>query len=457
MDLKLVDIDRIKGAEYNPRKIDESKLGTLEKSIKELGFIIPIIVNKENNTIIAGHQRTKTAKKVGLKQIPAFLVKNINLADEINFNQIHNGAEKTPTYKSKVKTSAYKHNDFNEIAGKDININRDNMNMAVVNQIRNMILKYGNIFSSVVSNGIIIYQEEYAYTCKLMGIDCNAYILESEKLGNAKDFLNQSYGEFSYENLKKNTFVQGLAQMFRDPTGEKNKKRNASKLYEEMVYPFLEKNKDIKSILDFGCGKGAYINELSKKYEAIGVEFYNNNGSAINVSKGNKQIDSFISYLGKDKKFDLVICDSVLNSVDSLEAEESIMDILNYFSKDIVFLSGRSIKAIKYINSGRKKSRNKDKLHFLDKDGFTASFRKGNWYYQKFHSEKQVKELCEKHGFEVIEYTVTANAWKAKLKKVRQVSDENVKKAIQFEFNLPLPNGKSYNRQNDVLKAIDML
>lgn len=457
MDFKLVDINKIKGAEYNPRKIDESKLGTLEKSIKELGFIIPIIVNKENNTIIAGHQRTKTARKVGLKEIPAFYVENINVSDEINFNQIHNGAEKKPTYKSTVNTSAYTDNEFNKISTKDINIDRSNINMAIVNQIRNMVMKYGNVFSCVVSNGIIVYQEEYAYTCKLMGINCNAYVLENDKLGYAKDFLNQSYGEFSYDNLKKNTYVQGLAQLFRNPNRGMEKKRNASILYEEMVYPYLQENKDIKSILDFGCGKGAYINALSKSYNAIGVEFYNHNLKGINVSKGNSQIDSFIKHLEKEKKFDVVVCDSVLNSIDSLKAEKSIMDILNYFSKDIAFISGRPLKVIKYTNSSGKKSRSSDKIYFLDKDGFTASYRKGNWYYQKFHSEKQVREMCAKHGFEVVEYIQYVTSWKAKLKKVRQVSDADVKKAIEYEFNLPLPNGKRYNRHTDVLKVLELI
>ena len=121
------------------------------------------------------------------------------------------------------------------------------------------------------------------------------------------------------------------------------KKRNKSVLYETMVIPYIQ-NHNVKTILDFGCGKGAYINMLSKKYDAIGVEFYNNNGKDIIVSKGNNMIDKLIAYLNTNKTFDIVVCDSVLNSVDSVKAEKSVMACLNLFTKDIAFISGRPNK-----------------------------------------------------------------------------------------------------------------
>lgn len=67
-------------ARYNPRKIGEDKLDLLAESIEKIGFIIPIIVNYENKTIVAGHQRTTTARKLGVEKIPAFYIKNITLA-----------------------------------------------------------------------------------------------------------------------------------------------------------------------------------------------------------------------------------------------------------------------------------------------------------------------------------------------------------------------------------------
>ena len=60
--MELIDISKIKPAAYNPRKLSDKAFEDLKESISELGFILPIIINKSNNTIVAGHQRTKTAK-----------------------------------------------------------------------------------------------------------------------------------------------------------------------------------------------------------------------------------------------------------------------------------------------------------------------------------------------------------------------------------------------------------
>lgn len=44
-------------ATYNPRKISEEEYTKLANSIKEFGFVDPIIINLNNNHIIGGHQR----------------------------------------------------------------------------------------------------------------------------------------------------------------------------------------------------------------------------------------------------------------------------------------------------------------------------------------------------------------------------------------------------------------
>lgn len=69
--VQMVDIDTIVPAKYNPRKISDEQFEQLQESIRTLGFILPVIINKKNNTIIGGHQRTKAARAVGIKQVPA--------------------------------------------------------------------------------------------------------------------------------------------------------------------------------------------------------------------------------------------------------------------------------------------------------------------------------------------------------------------------------------------------
>lgn len=88
-----VDIETIKPAAYNPRKITKEQQQELCKSIRRFGLIVPILVNRKDNVIIAGHQRTKATRLVGIQTVPVQYVESINLGDEIKFNQIHNATE----------------------------------------------------------------------------------------------------------------------------------------------------------------------------------------------------------------------------------------------------------------------------------------------------------------------------------------------------------------------------
>ena len=68
MKIENLKISEIKPYEKNPRK-NEKAVEIVMKSIKEFGFKVPIILDR-NNTIIAGHTRLKAAEKLGIKEIP---------------------------------------------------------------------------------------------------------------------------------------------------------------------------------------------------------------------------------------------------------------------------------------------------------------------------------------------------------------------------------------------------
>lgn len=88
-----VSIDAVRPAACNPRKITKEQQQELCKSIRKFGLIVPIPVNRKDNVIIAGHQRTKAARLVGIHAIPVQHVESINLGDETKFNQIHDATE----------------------------------------------------------------------------------------------------------------------------------------------------------------------------------------------------------------------------------------------------------------------------------------------------------------------------------------------------------------------------
>ena len=87
MEIKSVKIKELKPYEKNPRRNDEA-VKFVASSIKEFGFKVPIIVDKDM-VIIAGHTRYKAAKKLKLKEVPVIMaddltdeqVKALRLAD----------------------------------------------------------------------------------------------------------------------------------------------------------------------------------------------------------------------------------------------------------------------------------------------------------------------------------------------------------------------------------------
>lgn len=71
-------IDDLIPYENNPRNNDGA-VEAVAASIREFGFKVPIIADK-NNVIVAGHTRLKAAKLLGLKKVP--VIKADDLTDE---------------------------------------------------------------------------------------------------------------------------------------------------------------------------------------------------------------------------------------------------------------------------------------------------------------------------------------------------------------------------------------
>ena len=76
MQITYLNIEDIKPYKNNPRKNKEA-IDYVVNSIKEFGFKVPITID-ENNVIITGHTRYEASKRLGLKQVPCIIVKDLN-------------------------------------------------------------------------------------------------------------------------------------------------------------------------------------------------------------------------------------------------------------------------------------------------------------------------------------------------------------------------------------------
>ena len=80
MEIITMKVADLKPYEKNPRKNDNA-VKYVAESIKEFGFKVPIVVDKDN-VIVAGHTRYKGAKQLKIKEVPCIV------ADDLTDEQI---------------------------------------------------------------------------------------------------------------------------------------------------------------------------------------------------------------------------------------------------------------------------------------------------------------------------------------------------------------------------------
>lgn len=68
-------LDEVKPYDKNPRYNDEA-VGPVANSIKEFGFKVPIVIDKDG-VIVAGHTRYKAAKKLKLETVPCVVAEDL--------------------------------------------------------------------------------------------------------------------------------------------------------------------------------------------------------------------------------------------------------------------------------------------------------------------------------------------------------------------------------------------
>ncbi len=67
-------IDDLRPDPANPRRISDSELDSLTRSMRRFGFVDPVIARREDKTVIGGHQRLLAARRLGLASVPVIFV-----------------------------------------------------------------------------------------------------------------------------------------------------------------------------------------------------------------------------------------------------------------------------------------------------------------------------------------------------------------------------------------------
>jgi DNA modification methylase len=65
-----VPIDDLRPDPANPRRISDDELDALERSLRQFGFVQPVLARREDGTVIGGHQRLVAARRLGMTSVP---------------------------------------------------------------------------------------------------------------------------------------------------------------------------------------------------------------------------------------------------------------------------------------------------------------------------------------------------------------------------------------------------
>ncbi len=65
-----VALDDLRPDPANPRRIGEDELDALERSLRQFGFVQPVLARRDDRTVIGGHQRLVAARRLGYATVP---------------------------------------------------------------------------------------------------------------------------------------------------------------------------------------------------------------------------------------------------------------------------------------------------------------------------------------------------------------------------------------------------
>lgn len=82
MKVEMRALDTIKPYEKNAKKHDKTQIDNVAESIRQYGFVQPIVVDKDG-VIVIGHCRALGAKKLGLKEVPCVCVEDLT-TEQVN-------------------------------------------------------------------------------------------------------------------------------------------------------------------------------------------------------------------------------------------------------------------------------------------------------------------------------------------------------------------------------------
>lgn len=236
-----------------PRKIfDEEKLEELTNSIKEHGVLQPILVVKDENgyAIIAGERRWRSAKKAGLKTIPAIIKdytdtkkKQVALIENIQREDL-NIVEVARAIKELMDIDGYSQTEVAKITGKNISTISNMMRLL---KLQDKILDYvleGKLVEGQARALLAVEDEEKQLEIAEKIIKNRLTVRDVEKL----IYGAEEYNRKPTKKQPKTVYYKKLEERLKDYFGYKVK-IDSNKKHQKLIIEY-DDNDGLESLLN---------------------------------------------------------------------------------------------------------------------------------------------------------------------------------------------------------------
>lgn len=206
------------------------------------------------------------------------------------------------------------------------------------------------------------------------------------------------------------------------------------------MLPTLQKN---ERTVDFGAGRCAYANMLMKQgYRMLAHEPHFQQKGTLNIREVVRMIKVLRENIRKHGLMDVVVLDSVLNSVVNSQFEHAVLTTCNALLKQDgrIYIGTRLLPFTERLKTFKTYNSHGRDIQFLDKENFGATYRSGVWTMQHFHTHDSLRNLLLEY-FENVE--IKGRESEVQLYAIashpRKLPRTKVEKAINVEFNMEYP------------------
>lgn len=493
--MKLTDISEIRPSVYNPRKADAERLELVKLSLSKFGWLLPIYADAEGE-ILSGHQRYHVATTMlGATKVPVVITKSLPERRRMAINVLYNRAtndmlreESSRDLREELLASVDTIEQIKQLP--DLPIDQDPwypVLRAKMLPVADLMAKNGQwrdlhgmkMANGIVANGlppipivvttsgtVVNGGARLTHAARDGETEIECVEIPDEQAELARLLLNRLSMDFNLEERYADTLRYNS---FRRPSNKqerlvnahtadllrmgKAKSSRAARAFDHTNADHVERWKKHygTSVLDFGAGLLDQVKVLNGMgVDAIGFEPYyiGEIGGDVNLEAARALTIDFLDRIAQGMRFDAIFLSSVMNSVPFIQDRRHIVNIIASLATEETTVHAGAISATssswRYQNETLiAHSNNKAGQFTLDYEPrVTIGELSGKPKVQKFHTLAEWRELWSE-GFERVEIFETSELVMAKAKRPKKVSAADLKAALEFEFDVPYPDGKS--------------